>query len=110
MQVSDTHSWARRILSGLAHEAAQAGQADAPGPAAQRAAQQCQAAGAALKAALRGVPSPQQAAQQYSAQLEPAAVQAAEALEAWWEASGAAQQRQLELAQAAATRCCAYLR
>lgn len=133
--IDHTHA----LLHALARSAKEAGQPgpaaeDTPGslsaPSAasstmtgqQQAVQQCVVAGEALEALLRANPLPppgaqgpagvraQAAALQRWTQLEPAAVCAAEALEAWWETSGTPQRRRLHLARAATTRCCAYLR
>lgn len=121
MQIDRIHRSTYTILAGLvaSGKAAVDSPASHASPAAQETAQEVAAAGAALEAALSAVPEPQpyvdasaprpQTAQLYVAQLEPAAVRLAQALDAWSRASGAHQQQLLELAQAAATRSCAYL-
>lgn len=121
MQAERIQRDTRAILVSLADLAtAQAAQPDRPtsSPAEQAAAAELAAAGAALQAAIAGGPLSEprsggrpwpDAAELYTEQLEAVAVRVARALDAWSRASGAEQERLLALAQAAATRSCAYL-
>ncbi len=108
-QVAALPASALATLESLREAACKAAQAPSAG---QEASERCESAAAWLEAALQAEEArlPADLEKLYATKLEPAAQEAAAALEAVWEAPEISNERLLQLAQGAATRGCAYLR